>query len=43
MLQMRPNCGGGFSPRPPRAASLLVKYPASNERVLRPDGCARAA
>jgi hypothetical protein len=43
MLQMRPNCGGGFSPRPPRVASLLAKYPASNERVLRPDGCARAA
>ena len=38
-----PNCGGGFSPRPPRVASLLAKYPASNERVLRPDGCARAA
>jgi len=37
-----PNCGGGFRPRPPRAAALLAKYPASSERILRPGGCTRA-
>ena len=36
-----PNCGGGFSPRPPRAAELLGKYPPSAERVYKPDGCAK--
>jgi hypothetical protein len=30
-----PNCGGNFTPRPIRPASLLVKYPASNKRVLK--------
>ena len=35
-----PNCGGTFAPRPRRAAHLLVKYPASTERVLKPNGCA---
>ncbi|MHB1059835.1 MAG: DUF1272 domain-containing protein [Rhodanobacter sp.] len=37
-----PNCGGGFSPRPPRAAELLGRYPPSPERVYKPDGCAKA-
>jgi len=27
-----PNCGGELHPRPPRAAALLAKYPASTER-----------
>lgn len=34
-----PNCGGGFSARPQRDAKWLEKYPASSERVLKPDGC----
>jgi uncharacterized protein len=29
-----PNCGGGFVPRPIRPEALLVKYPASTERVV---------
>jgi hypothetical protein len=33
-----PNCGGGFSPRPTRAAALLQKYPAMTERTHNP-GC----
>ncbi|AHK45231.1 MULTISPECIES: DUF1272 domain-containing protein [Ensifer] len=35
-----PNCGGEFTRRPVRPAALLVKYPASTERVLKPLGCA---
>lgn len=34
-----PNCGGNFSPRPIRPASLLGKYPASTERVVKAGGC----
>ncbi|MBL4699456.1 MAG: DUF1272 domain-containing protein [Phycisphaerales bacterium] len=29
-----PNCGGGFEPRPIRAADKLSKYPASTKRVV---------
>ncbi|RNF82817.1 DUF1272 domain-containing protein [Montanilutibacter psychrotolerans] len=36
-----PNCGGDFAVRPTRSAPLLAKYPASTERVLKPEGCAR--
>ena len=35
-----PNCGGEFTRRPVRPAALLEKYPASTERVLKPQGCA---
>jgi uncharacterized protein len=28
-----PNCGGVLVVRPPRAETLLARYPASNERV----------
>ncbi len=35
-----PNCGGGLIARPARPAGLLTKYPASTERVLKPEGCA---
>ncbi len=35
-----PNCGGEFTRRPVRPAALLAKYPASTERVLKPQGCA---
>ncbi|MGA8601784.1 MAG: DUF1272 domain-containing protein [Beijerinckiaceae bacterium] len=38
-----PNCGGNFSPRPIRPPAMLVKYPASSERVFKPQGCGRAA
>jgi len=34
-----PNCGGNFVERPIRPAHLLEKYPASTERVLKPEGC----
>ena len=38
-----PNCGGGFTARPVRPAALLLKYPASTERVLKAHkGCAAA-
>ena len=30
-----PNCGGDLVARPPRAAALLAKYPASTERVVK--------
>lgn len=35
-----PNCGGNFSPRPIRPAHLLTRYPASTQRVLKPERCA---
>ena len=35
-----PNCGGGLVARPARPTGLLAKYPASTERVLKPEGCA---
>jgi uncharacterized protein len=34
-----PNCGGHLVQRPVRPACLLVKYPASTERVSKPGGC----
>lgn len=36
-----PNCSGQLSPRPTRAEHLLGKYPASDQRVLKPAGCVR--
>ncbi|MBF6022952.1 DUF1272 domain-containing protein [Lysobacter niastensis] len=38
-----PNCGGDMRARPTRAAHLLEKYPASTQRVFKPEGCARGA
>ena len=38
-----PNCGGELVRRPVRPADKLVKYPASKERKLKPEGCPRAA
>ena len=38
-----PNCGGELVARPRRAAEKLAKYPASTQRVLKPQGCAGAA
>ena len=44
VLQGRcPNCGGEMVTRPRRPAAALAKYPASTERVFKPDGCAKAA
>jgi hypothetical protein len=37
-----PNCGGEFQRRPIRPAEKLVKYPASTQRVFKPQGCAAA-
>jgi hypothetical protein len=37
-----PNCGGDFTRRPIRPASLLAKYPASTKRVLKAEGCQAA-
>jgi uncharacterized protein len=38
-----PNCGGELVRRPIRPASLLVEYPASSERVHKPEGCRQSA
>jgi hypothetical protein len=35
-----PNCGGALTARPARSVELLIKYPVSTERVLKPGGCA---
>jgi uncharacterized protein len=34
-----PNCGGELLQRPRRPASRLAKFPASTERVHKPQGC----
>src|SRR5262245_30038772 len=34
-----PNCGGNFARRPIRPVEKLLKYPASTERVFKPQGC----
>jgi len=36
-----PNCSGELVPRPIRPAGKLAKFPASTERVYKPEGCAR--
>lgn len=38
-----PNCGGELVSRPRRPAEKLAKYPASTERILKPEGCKQAA
>ena len=35
-----PNCGGELLRRPRRPAAKLERYPASTERVFKPEGCA---
>jgi hypothetical protein len=35
-----PNCGGELVARPRRPAAKLARYPASTERIYKPDGCA---
>lgn len=34
-----PNCGGGFVPRPIRPEQLLIRHPASAQRIYKPEGC----
>lgn len=34
-----PNCGGELVVRPRRPADKLAKYPASTDRVFKPQGC----
>jgi hypothetical protein len=34
-----PNCGGDFAVRLTRGGALLEKYPASPERIYKPQGC----
>jgi hypothetical protein len=36
-----PNCGGELMRRPRRAAEKLLKYPASADRVFKPEGCGK--
>lgn len=36
-----PNCGGELVRRPIRPAAKLAKYPASTDRVYKPEGCVR--
>lgn len=38
-----PNCGGELVRRPVRPAQMLLKHPASDERVLKPHPECRAA
>ncbi len=38
-----PNCGGELVRRPRRPESKLAKYPASTERVHKPEGCKQIA
>jgi len=38
-----PNCTGNLVERPIRPAEKLVKYPASTQRVFKPQGCGQAA
>jgi uncharacterized protein len=38
-----PNCGGELVARPRRPAAKLANYPASTERVYKPQGCGKAA
>ena len=33
------NCGGELTKRPSRTGDFLAKYPASTERVYKPEGC----
>lgn len=38
-----PNCGGELVRRPIRPAAKLAKFPASTERIYKPEGCGRTA
>ncbi|RCS24935.1 DUF1272 domain-containing protein [Phyllobacterium salinisoli] len=34
-----PNCRGNLVARPIRPVAMLVKYPASAQRIVKPEGC----
>jgi uncharacterized protein len=36
-----PNCGGELVRRPRRSPEKLLKYPASADRVYKPEGCGK--
>lgn len=36
-----PNCGGELVARPRRPVEKLAKYPASTERIFKPQGCGK--
>ena len=38
-----PNCGGELVRRPVRPKAALKAFPASTERVYKPEGCAKSA
>ena len=38
LLNVCPNCGGGFEKRPSRPKDQLVKYPRREDRVFKPVG-----
>ena len=38
-----PNCGGELVTRPRRPAGKLALFPASTERVVKPEGCSAKA
>ena len=38
-----PNCKGELLRRPRRPAEKLAKHPASTQRILKPQGCGKAA
>jgi hypothetical protein len=38
-----PNCGGELVARPRRPADKLAQYPASAQKVVRPNGCTTTA
>jgi hypothetical protein len=38
-----PNCTGNLVERPIRPAEKLAKFPASTQRVFKPQGCGQAA
>jgi hypothetical protein len=38
-----PNCGGELVARPRRPVNKLQAYPASSERVYKPQGCTKVA
>lgn len=38
-----PNCGGELVARPRRPAEKLARFPASDERIYKPPGCAEGS
>jgi uncharacterized protein len=40
LKELCPNCGGEFVRRPIRPAAALKQFPASRDRIFKPQGCA---